>query len=341
MSTPADPPPPAPTPEPTPAPPPAPTPAPTSTPTADPTGAPLIEDRFKTAREVRAEQNLPAEGRADLDEIERLETVFRTALAPDVPTYDVGSIQGARFDEWTYTSGLGCFIASTQSVEINARLILAAAKWTGQIAVNYATRIGKTLGDKWVAGRPQTLTAEGKNVYFPPGGNLNHIINTDNVLRAFKTDAAWMLKPHPVTSFADIRQAKLAFGITRIYPQSSSGTALLRTCHTVGFTTASELGIVGMLAGKATVDFSRFQFEHTGRYHPLYLAIRTNPLVSPEVIINRILNCPWSGFVPLTTTDAAAAVAFRTYKATTLTLLATHAPVISLPMNDLAWTPPR
>ena len=133
----------------------------------------------------------------------------------------------------------------------------------GNIAIDYVTRISEKPSDKWILSKPNEEMLARK-VFFPPGNNLGHIINTDNVLRAFLTDHEWILKPHPITSDNDVHQAKLVFGITRIRPKDCSGIAFLKACNTVGYTTTSEMGLMGMIFNKNTVDFSKYEFESQG-----------------------------------------------------------------------------
>lgn len=282
------------------------------------------------AAEVRAKQGLPADGRAAAADMARLETAFREELAPDVPTYDVFSVQELNFSEWTYTEGLGCFFASTQSIEINARLILEAAGWRETIAVDFAAAAARDLRDKWAAKTPAAMEPAVK-IFFAPGGNLNYMVDTDGVARAFDRDPSWRLKPHPVTSDEDIQQAARSFGVPRVYAQDVSGMALLRAAAAVGYTTASELGIVARLLGKPVVDFTRFESECAGRYHPIYLALRRHPRTPPATIVNRLANCPWSGLVPLSTATGAARARFREFKKKTIRLRERHAPLTRRP----------
>ena len=277
----------------------------------------------KTAQKIRKEHDLPRDGRKVGVNLARLEKVFREVLAPDMPSYDVNCGQGADFDEWTYTEGLGCFLALTQSIEINARLTLQASQWPGDIRVDYAAALRDGLADKWDL--PAQDIEEGVKVFFPPGNNLGWIINTDNVLRAFYMDKSWRLKPHPITSDEDVRQAKLAFGATRIYNRDCSGMGLLRAADTVGYTTTSELGIVAKILGKPTVDFTKFEFEGHGRYHAIYLALRQE--IEPSVVLNRLVNCPWSGLTPLNTPSEEARRRFEAYKKETVALRSQCAPL--------------
>ena len=295
----------------------------------------IQQGALKSAQQVRREEKLPKDGRNATNDLKILENVFRDALDPDIPSYDVNSTQGTDFDEWTYTEGLEAFMAFTQSVEINARLALEAAEWDGEIEVDHVEEIRANLRDKWSL-KGSAGVSVGEKVFFPPGNNLGWLINTDNVLRAFCTDKTWRLKPHPITSDDDVRQAKLSFGITRLYDRQCSGMDVLRACECVGYTTASEMGLIGMILGKETVDFSKFEFEGCGRYHSLYLAVRESRL-DPKVILNRLFNCPWSGFEPLHTTSIETAKEnFLRYKERTLELSRLHAP-----LTRRAVVPPR
>ena len=296
---------------------------------------PTQHECLKSAQQVRKEQRLPSDGRGATNNLKILESVFRDVLSPDVPTYDVNSLQGPDFDEWTYTEGLGCFMAFTQSVEINARLMLEAAEWDGEIGADHVAEISANLRDKWALSKVSLGVSAGQKVFFPTGDNLGWIINTDNVLRAFLTDKTWRLKPHPITSDGDVRQARLAFGVSRLYDRKCSGMDILRSCECVGYTTASEMGLIGMVLGKDTVDFSKYEFEGCGRYHALYLAVRESRL-DPKVILNRLINCPWSGFVPLRTSIETAKENFHLYKERTLELRRLHAP-----LTRRAVVPPR
>ena len=272
----------------------------------------------KPAWQVRAEERLPPYARDPYQDFDRLELAFRRVMAPDIPSYDVNSVQGADFDEWCYTEGMCSLMAFTQSVEVNARLLLEAAseEWPGSSAV--VEHLAETLVDKWELAPADSRWA-GRKAFFPPGGNLSHLINTDNVLRAFRTDSAWISKPHPVTTDEDVREAKKAFGVTRLAERDSSGMTILRYAEEVGFTTSSEMGLAAMLFSKPARDFTLFARESEGRYHPLYLAVRMSDC-GPREVIGRLFACPWSGFVPFTTPIDEARQRFAAYKQRTLEL---------------------
>ena len=286
-----------------------------------------------SARQVRRRGKLPQDGRKAAGRLERLERVLREKMRPDVPTFDVNSVQRADFDEWTYTEGLGFLLVSTQSVEINTRLIDEAAAWPGTPEVDYAGQIASFLPDKWRLEEGYGLSA-GSKVFFPPGGNFGWIVNTDNVLRAFGLDPAWLLKPHPVTSDEDVREAKRVFGVMRILHRDTSGMRALRSAEVVGYTTTSEMGLVAMATGKPVVDFTRFEFEYRGRYHPFYRAIRQSS-EDPSVVLNRILNCPWSGAVHLDMDNEEAGKRFQLYKEKSLELRTSFRPLVPLAQGPI------
>ena len=274
--------------------------------------------QFETAAQVRKDLTLPADGRKALPDLARIERIFREVLEPSVPSYDVNSVQDIDFDEWTYTEGLHSFMAFTQSIEINVRIAKSAAAWTGPIVCDYsAAEFMDAFRDKWELA--PAASARDKKLWFPPGNNIGWIINTDNVLRAFGTDERWMLKPHPITSDDDIQAAKLAFGISRLYDRNASGLSLLKDAEAVGYTTASEMGLLAMLLSKPTADFTLYEYEGWGRYYSLYRAVRESN-ETPATVINRLFNCPWSGFLPLSIDDAAARERLSKYKRETINL---------------------
>ena len=291
----------------------------------------MNKDAYETAESVRRQLKLPPEGRPGSDKLAELEAVFREAMAPDVPTYDVNSVQNADFDEWTYTEGLDCFMAFTQSIEINVRLTILASVWSGGIENDHAGLIAKGLGDKWLPETTGTMKP-GVKVIFPPGNNLDWIVNHDNVLRAVRTDPAWMIKPHPITGEEATRAMRLRFGTSRIFDKGLSGMQILRNASEVGYTTATELGVMGMLLDKPCINFSMYERETAGRYVSLYHVLESAAL-PVKAVLNRLCNCPWSGIVPLSTPPDEALERFRAYKLRTIEMREAFRPPVH------AWLP--
>lgn len=298
-----------------------------------------LSDRMKNAAEVRKEERLPADGRNALPQISRLEAIFRDVMAPDVPSYDVDSGRHVSdTQDWTYTEGFGSFIAFSQCVEVCLRIALAAAHWDGgaerTIERGKAVSIAHALGDKWEGKAAPDCIAGGKSVWFPPGANMEFMVNHDNVRRAFETDGTWMCKPHPVTADDYVEKAFVrTFGPMRVYARQVSGLDLLRQADVVGYTTASEIGMLAMLLGKDVVDFTRYSHEAWGRYFALYRAIRESNL-SPAGVMDRLLSCPWSGYVPLDTPDAEAEKRFIAYRERSIEIHERCRPLTDLPPRE-------
>jgi len=260
------------------------------------------------------------------EDFERLEGAYRRSLLPDHPSFDVNRTQPTMYDEYTYTDGLWSFLAFTQSVEINARIAIAAAGWKGKIKRDFAAEIAESVDDKWAL-REQSKSSRGRKVFFPPGDNLSHIISEQIVAREFDRDASWMLKPHPISTAEDVRDWKLTLGCKRMYAQMEKAMPLVRKAAAVGYTTTSELGIIAMILDKPTVDFTEYEFEGWGCYHPIYEAIRKHPSLKASTIINRIWNCPWSGMMPLDTEETEAENRFTQFKQTAEKLRETYSPI--------------
>ncbi len=289
---------------------------------------------LKSVAEVRKEEGLPSDGRGSLPDLERLEAIFRRVMAPDIPVYDVASyvVDMTIPLAWAYTEGFGTFIASPMSAEVNLRLALdAVLVWNGTVEHGRAEAIARSIADKWAAADISEDAGAARKIWFPPGEDLSYMVSGDNVRRAFETDAAWMCKPHPVTPDDFVHEAFVApLGPARVYPKNVSGMALLRQADVVGYTTASEMGLVAGLLGKGIVDFTLYSHEARGRYYALYRAIRQSSLGLAEAV-DRLLSCPWSGYVPLDIGDADATERFAAFKVRALEIHARCRPLVDLP----------
>ncbi len=277
------------------------------------------------AKELKDQLTFVKDNR-NVEDVARLEGVYRRFLSPLVPSFDVSRIQPTRYDEYTFTDGLSSFLAFTQSVEINARIAIAAAGWKGKIKRDFAREIADSVDDKWAL-RKQSKSSRGRKVFFPPGDNLSFIISEQLVAREFDRDPGWMMKPHPMSSAEDVREWKLRIGFTRMFTQFEKAMPLVRKAAAIGYTTTSELGIIAMLLDKPTFDFTDYEFEGWGCYHPIYEAIRNHPDLKPSTVINRLWNCPWSGMMPLDTEDDEAERRFTQFKHTAEKLRETYSPV--------------
>ena len=55
-----------------------------------------------------------------------------------------------------------------------------------------------------------------------------------------------MIKPHPLTTEADLRALGLHYGLDRILPRDASGVACVLAAGQLWHTTSSELGLLAM-----------------------------------------------------------------------------------------------
>ena len=279
------------------------------------------------AAEVRAVEGLPDSGRGDLSDIARVEAVVRAALYPDIPTYDVNSVQGPGFEEFCYSDAFGCLCLWTQSVEINTRLALAAVATDYDDGTDPVARLVVRAGDKWAGQAPAEL-APGRKLWCPPGANLAHLVDVDHLLRVFDGDARWICKPHPITPDEDVERQVSLLGATRVLPREASVYHLMSTAAAIGHTTSSELGIVAMMRGIPVLDFSLYRIEHTGRLYSLYRAVRASGCADPRDALRRLLWCPWSGVIPLDAPDGEARWRTKAFKAKSLELREKYRPLV-------------
>ena len=293
----------------------------------------LIEQR-KTAAEVRRDEGLPDDGRNALVDVSRLESLLREALAPEIPVYDATPFGDMRKPlTFSYTEGLGIFIVRPQNVQLGYRLLLMAGANSDSFVSGKAQALIDGLQDKWALEVPEGITYR-SHVFFPPGENLHGIISHDNVNRAFSINSEWVVKPHPVCMDDFVDKAFVQkFGPGRVFHKNVSGQALLKEADVVGYTTASELGFVAMVLGKEAHDFTLFSHEAHGCYAALYNALRVSGK-SPQEVLDRIISCPWSGYIPLDTSNEDARQRISAFIDAVRELHARYRPLTDLPGFD-------
>ena len=282
-------------------------------------------EKTMTAAEVRAAEGLPEDGRGVLSRVGIMETLFREAVAPATAIYDMAPGSHIVYHDYSYTEGLGLFLCKTLSAEINARIVLEAARGTfaGEPRIR---AVAEALEDKWA--RPgadpspwmpvpdMQADGVGKKILFYPGRNMDYLVNHPYAEGAFGMDRAWWLKPHPISGNDEdfVMDAAVRYGAkARTFHPWASGIALLRRADEVGYTTASELGLIAMVLGIKAHDFSRYAYEAWGNYYPLYRAVR-DAEASAEETLDTILACEWSGVVALDTPPAEAAERFAAFR---------------------------
>ena len=261
-----------------------------------------LRTRNMTAADWRREEGLPDDGRG-IEDLVRMESILREALDPEIPIFDFHT-SGDPFKPLSvsYTDGIGLFILRPNFIDLAVRIALLAAQQEIPEPGITASGLVAGLRDKWTPDDPDP--APHSCVFFPPGRNLRSLVNWDNVGRDFDFESSWRVKPHPVGGTAEyIDEAYVSrFGASRVLAPKASGWKLMQGAGVVGYTTASELGIAAIVMGKDTVDFTRHSHAAHGNYYPLYRAMEHVGAPAFE----RIVNCEWSGYIPIETETAEA-----------------------------------
>ena len=261
-----------------------------------------LRTRNMTAADWRREEGLPDNGRG-IEDLVRMEAILRETLDPEIPIFDFHT-SGDPFKPLSvsYTDGIGLFILRPNFIDLAVRIALLAAQQSPPKEPVLASDLIDGLGDKWTPEDPDPSPQS--CVFFPPGRNLRCLVNWDNVAREFDYESSWRIKPHPVGGTAEyIDEAYVSrFGASRVLHPKASGWKLMEGAGVVGYTTASELGLAALMKGKDAIDFTRHSHAAHGNYYPLYRAMEN--IGAPA--FERIVNCEWSGYIPLGTESAEA-----------------------------------
>lgn len=258
----------------------------------------MINKRFKEASIPEEELNY-AKRSVRNTWAEDFEPIVRS-LAPYPISYDVGSIQGTNFSEFTYTEFPGGGIwADTQSREINCRIMENASKIDGGEMGDYLfEKMLEKCVDKYQLNDTQDSY---DHVAFLPGHNLLDLCDQEIMARLIQEEDDIMFKPHPLTDYEFQRQIAARVGWHRLIARDKSGIELLKNAKTVYSTTASEMLILGAALGKTIYNISKFSAEGAGVYQPIVRILTlAQKRESKEVAIQKLKNilaCEWTGIV--------------------------------------------
>jgi hypothetical protein len=223
------------------------------------------------------------------------------SLAPYPISYDVGSVQGCDFSEFTYTEFPGGGIwADTQSREINCRIMENASKIDGGELGDYMfEKFLENVTDKYKLNAP--LEKYYDHIIFMPGHNLLDLADKEQIQRLVQEEDDVVIKPHPLTDYDFMRMLASKLGWQKVLWRDVSGVDLLLNCKTVYSTTASEMLILGAALGKTIYNISVFSAEGAGVYQPisriLTIAQKREGKEAAIQKLKNILACPWTGIV--------------------------------------------
>lgn len=225
------------------------------------------------------------------------------SLSPWPITYDVGSVQGTNFSEFTYTEFAGGGIwVTTQSREVNCRLIDFASKIdSGKEGEELFKKFVSSFSDKYELEELDDKYKDIKSAVFLPGHNLLDLVDTTALDKLLFEEDDVKIKPHPLTHNDALKMVSKKCGWQKVLPKNVSGAKLLEQCDTVYSTTASEMIITGAALNKTVHDLSLWTASGAGVYQPFhriitYLQKREGKEAAKKAIAN-ILACPWSGVV--------------------------------------------
>jgi len=220
------------------------------------------------------------------------------ALSPYPITYDVFGGQSVAFSEYTYTEFSTGLWVTTQSVELNARLMQLALQCAPDRKALEA--FTESISDKYVLNVPPQAAYPGGKICFMPGHNRMDVASVENISRLMFEDAQVMIKPHPLTNADAVALLGKRFGWNRIIDAACSGAMLLKACKQVYTTSASEMAITATALGKEVFNVSNFFHEGAGTYHPisrLLFAAHKDGVKSAQDVLAKILGCDYSGIV--------------------------------------------
>lgn len=217
-------------------------------------------------------------------------------LAPFPCSYDVNPGQPTNFSEFTYTELLSGMWVSSQSLEINCRLMQLASEVESTEHID----LTQLVADKYKLDTDLGSWSGATNVCFLPGHNALDIASVEVTSRLAHEQPDVVFKPHPITNDDALSLVGTRFGWNRIVPKDVSGNALLANCENVYTTTASEMALSGTILGKRVHNVSNFFNEGSGIYHCISRILFPAHKISVELAqrkLQNIFNCEWSGIV--------------------------------------------
>lgn len=252
---------------------------------------------------------------------ESLEPVIRSS-SPFPISYDVCATQGADFSEYTYTEFAGGIYVSTQSMDINTRIMLEASKWKGDTK-DTAEKWTGIIKDKYELDEPEGDYPE--KVLFMPANNCLDLISLEALSRALHENQDIRVKPHPLIDKEANKSLAIKAGWNRMIPQSASGMKYLQNSKEIYAASCSELSLIGALLGKKVHNIGNFFNESEGAYFPMTRAMFLSKDQRDTVL--RMVSCEFSGIIFPWHTEAQVAHRIKSFFDKSLELREIHSPV--------------
>lgn len=222
---------------------------------------------------------------------ETLEPTIRS-MSPFPITYDVCSTQPANFSEYTYTEFAGGVYVSTQSIDINARIMAEAVTWEGDIG-DLGERWESIIQDKYKLEESDQAFPE--RVIFMPANNCLELISYETLSRVTHEDDEVRVKPHPLIDQEANKTIASKVGWNKMISPKASGMQYLKNAKEIYAASCSELALLGALLGKKVHNIGVFFHEAEGAYYPMTRAMFLEKDQRDAVL--RMAACDYSGLI--------------------------------------------
>ena len=214
--------------------------------------------------------------------------------SPYPTSYDVAATQRTNFQEFTYTEFAGGALLTTQSIDVNTRLMQLAAHEGGD-TTSILENWSKLLVDKYELHREDEEFEYPERMIFTPANNAFDLISWETMCRVSHDNEDIRVKPHPLCDGEGVKQIVDRIGWNNLIPRTHSGMDYMLNSKEVWGTSCSELTVTAAMLGKKVHNVGNFFHEADGAYYPL-----TRELFTWEDQQQAVLNmaaCEFSGLI--------------------------------------------
>ena len=221
-----------------------------------------------------------------------LEEIIRST-APLPISYDVTATQSPRFSELSYTEFMGGIYLTTQSVEINTKLLYLLSLEDTEIIDGLEDKLKSYIVDKYNLTDSNFHTVS--DIGFMTGHNFFDLVSAEIIARLAFENPNFMVKLHPITNNEYASKLAQKVGWDKIIKKDLSGVDLLKNCTTAYVHTATELCAMAVLLDKKIVNISNFFHEARGTYYAINTLLFKSD--NPKQLLLKLISNPYSGII--------------------------------------------
>lgn len=217
-----------------------------------------------------------------LDPLKEVEEYFRgqcNEYGIEV-SYDCTAVENPHFKTLNYTSFCGMFIAHPLQFELSF-FQMYDAMMDGYKSIGHTDYIkAKHSKGKYTGTGKAFATPEKYNLVVMPGGNKFDTLNWAKLSNLSYEDIPLVLKPHPVSTYEDLKQIKKRIPRAIIAPMLCEVYDLIDTAEKVYTTHVSETALTSLLRGKKVEPVDVYPRCYVGSFsHVTHLLFtRDNPV---------------------------------------------------------------